>query len=78
MISLQRVLYKNRPPPEMQIDGEDAWIVEKVLNKRIKNKLIEYLVKWEDYPDWESTWEPVTNLQAALDVIREYEDEHAV
>ena len=58
----------------MKIDGEDAWYVEKIVGKRKKkNGIIEYLVKWEGYADYENTWEPVSGLALAQDVIQEYE-----
>ena len=63
----------NRPAPVMKLDGKDAWYVEKIIGKRIRAKKIQYLVKWEDYPEWESTWEPIQNVKHAQDAIEEYE-----
>jgi hypothetical protein len=63
-----------RPPPADKIDGEDAWYVERIINKRkTKKGAIEYLVKWEGYPEWESTWLPIANVKHARDAIHEYE-----
>jgi Chromo (CHRromatin Organisation MOdifier) domain len=65
----------NRPAPVIKIDGEDAWYVERIVDKRIRARgRVEYLVKWEDYPDWESTWEPIDNVKHAQEAIRDYEE----
>jgi hypothetical protein len=52
-----------RPPP---IDGEDVYLAERLLDKRIikrgRTTRIEYLVKWSGYPIYEATWEPAENL----------------
>ena len=52
--------------------GSD-FIVEAILNKRVKNNQIEYLIKWEGYPIEEATWEPVRNLSNVKDMIRRFE-----
>ena len=66
-------IQSDRPAPVMKLDGKDAWYVESILNKRIRAKKIQYLVKWENYPEWESTWEPINNVQHATHAIQEYE-----
>ena len=53
--------------------NQDEWYVEKIINKRTKKNRIEYLVKWEGYPEWESTWEPLSNLNHAKEAVAEYE-----
>jgi hypothetical protein len=53
-----------RPPPEEYTEeGEAKWEVEKVLQKRSRRGRTEYLVKWKDYPNHESTWEPEWRLK---------------
>ncbi len=68
-------IQNNRPDSIDMIDGEPAWCVEKIIDKRIlKNKQVQYLVKWEGYSYWENTWEPIKNLrQAASQAIEQYE-----
>ena len=69
----------NRPTSTEQIDGEDAWEVERIVKKRerkigrSKKVVVEYLVKWKDYGDWEMTWEPASNLREAQETVREFE-----
>ena len=66
-------IQQDRPMPVVKIDGEDEWYVEKIIDKRTKKNRIEYLVKWEGYPEWESTWEPLSNLNHAKEAVAEYE-----
>jgi hypothetical protein len=74
----------NRPTTTETIDGEDAWEVERILKKRERRvgrgrvKVIEYLVKWKGYPDWENTWEPSNNLRGAPDVVNVFESTAAI
>jgi transposase InsO family protein len=63
----------DRPLPVAKVDGEEAWYVEKIISKRKKGNVVEYLVKWEGYPEWEATWEPISHLALAKDVIKQYE-----
>jgi Chromo (CHRromatin Organisation MOdifier) domain len=37
---------------------EEEYEVEAILNKRKRGQKIEYLIKWKDYLDNESSWEP--------------------
>ena len=67
-----------RPVSEEQIDGEDAWEVEQVVDKRVRQqrgraRVVEYLVRWKGYPDWEKTWEPARNLRGAEQAVAAYE-----
>lgn len=66
---------ENRPPPVLTVDDEPAWYVEKIINKRKKKGVLEYLVKWENFPNWENTWEPISNLKQAKETIQQYESE---
>ena len=67
----------NRPEPEAQIDGEDAYEVECVVDKRTRRGRVEYLVKWIGYADHENSWEPKANLiRQAKEAIDKYEQSH--
>jgi hypothetical protein len=46
-----------RPTPEL-IDGEEEYSVEKILDSRHfgRRRRLQYLVKWEGYPDAENMW----------------------
>ena len=53
----------NPPPPPVEVDnGEEAYLVEEVLNSRLFQRQLQYLIKWAGYndPDWqyaELVWE---------------------
>ncbi|CAF1175604.1 unnamed protein product [Adineta steineri] len=53
--------------------GEDIYVVEKILNKRIlENGEIEYFIKWYGYDEDDATWEPEENV-FCKDLIKLYE-----
>ncbi|XP_074597364.1 chromobox protein homolog 5-like [Brevipalpus obovatus] len=52
--------------------GENEWVVEEVVDKRIVDGKIEYLLKWKDYDHSANTWEPEENL-SCTELIKEFE-----
>lgn len=47
------------------------YIVEKIVDKRIINGKVEYLLKWKNYSARDNTWEPVSNLKCP-ELIEDY------
>ena len=46
--------------------------IEQIVRGRYKNKRLEYLIKWKNFPHSRNTWEPECNLNAsALDFLKE-------
>jgi len=67
------------PPPPAIVDGEEEYIIEQIIKSEKRkakqgNKWwVEYLVKWEDYPPGESTWETVNAFQGgAYHFLRQF------
>ena len=60
-----------RPPPLLEIiNGEEEFIVEKILDSRIINQKLRYLIKWEGYGIEHNSWEPaddVHSLECVMD-----------
>jgi len=52
--------------------GEE-FSVERILDKRVRSNKVEYLIKWEGYPDSENTWEPHDNLDCP-EIISGFEE----
>ena len=53
------------PPPLPEIiDREEEWVVEEILNSKMMNWKLQYLVKWKDFGTKHNTWEPWVNVHA--------------
>jgi len=46
------------------VDGEEEWVVEEILDSRMVNWRICYLVKWEGFGVEHNSWEPWDNVHA--------------
>jgi len=61
------------PPPPVQVDGQEEFVVERILNSRHYRGKLQYLVSWKGYPDpSDQTWEPSTNFDEDQDCILEF------
>jgi hypothetical protein len=63
-----------RPTPEL-IDGEEEYSVEKILDSRYfgRRRRLQYLVKWEGYPDADNMWVDKDDVFAD-DKVREFKN----
>ncbi len=60
------------PPPPEVIEGEVEFEVESIGKSRTnkRRKRVEYLVFWKGYPPSEATWEPLENLEGAIEIVK--------
>ena len=63
------------PPPPVQVDGENEFEVEAILNCRKRGRLLQYLIKWKGYPPENNSWEPSRNIHAPR-LIRAFHVNH--
>lgn len=58
---------------EMVVQGEEGlYQVERILAKRLQAGNVEYLIKWDGFPDSDNTWEPREHLDCPS-MIEEFE-----
>lgn len=62
------------PPPPLEDLDEGLFEVECVIDSRRNRKGKEYLVKWKDYPIWESSWINESQRSTFEEAIREFEE----
>ena len=55
----------------MEVDGEEEWEVEEVLDARITRNRLRYLIRWKGYD--EDTWEPADSVNGLEQVDRFHE-----
>ena len=65
-----------QPAPPVIVNDHEEFEVEKILDKRIRYRRTEYLVKWKGYPEYDSTWEPLKNLENAQEAISDFEHQN--
>ena len=64
-------------PVHVTEDRDNEWEVDHIVDSRLKNKKLEYLVHWKGYDDSDCTWEPKSNLGIAKDAICNFHESHS-
>jgi transposase InsO family protein len=70
-----RPLRHDRPPPEAEADsnGDEVFVVERIVAKRKRGRSMQFLVAWKGYPPEENTWEPRSSLRGAAEALADFE-----
>ena len=50
-------------------------MVERIIGKKVMGKKVLYRVKWQGYPESDSTWEKVSHLRYVSELVESYERE---
>ncbi|CAG7708751.1 unnamed protein product, partial [Allacma fusca] len=53
-------------------ESDEEWDVEEIVDHRIIDGKIQYLVKWMHWPKTNNTWEPPENLENSKELITSY------
>lgn len=56
------------PPPPIQVNNDDEYEVQEILDSRRRRGVLEYLIHWKGYGPEERSWEPLGNVHAAAKV----------
>jgi len=62
------VRFTNRPrinrPPAIIVQGEEKHLVEDIKAYRVRRGVGEFLIRWAGFPDSDSTWRPMKEVDA--------------
>ena len=64
---------RQMPPPPVEIDGHELYIVDKILAQRVRRRQLQYLVRWQGYGPADDTWEPLSYVKNARQPLREFQ-----
>jgi len=53
------------------VDDEEEWAVEEILDSRMVNRRLCYLIKWEGFGVEHNSWEPWDNVHA-LELVADF------
>jgi len=57
------------PQAPVEVEGKEEYIVEEILDSRLRRNKLEFLIKWEGYMNENNSWEPEDNCRNACNAI---------
>lgn len=60
------------PVPPVEVEGEEEWEVEKILNSRLVRNKVQFKVRWLGFGPELDQWEPKDHLSNAQDKIDQF------
>ena len=63
---------KPPPPPPIEVDGEEEWEIERILDSRFYRRQFQYLIRWKGFDEGHDSWEPAKNITHADEAIAEF------
>ena len=64
-------------PSNITEDRKEEYEVEYMVDSQYKGKRLEYLIHWRGWSETDQTWEPLSNLGNAADIIRDFHASHS-
>ena len=68
--------YQNPPPPLELINGEEEYVVERILNSRMFQWRLQYIIKCKGYGMENNTWKYAENVDNAPEKIANFHREN--
>ncbi|KAH0614663.1 uncharacterized protein H6S33_000299 [Morchella sextelata] len=62
------------PPPPVEIEGQEEWEVEDILDSRKRRGRFEYLVKYVGYN--EASWQPLSDVEHSPDIVKRFHERY--
>ena len=63
-------------PSNVMEDRKEEYEVEFIVDSWYKGKRLEYLIHWQGWSETDRTWEPLSNLGNAADVVCDFHASH--
>ena len=60
------------PEPPVEIEGEEEYVVEEILDSCLRHNKLEFLVKWEGYMNKKNLWESEDNCGKVCKAIADF------
>jgi len=61
------------PPPPIEIEGEDEYELDKIIDSRLHYNKLQYRAKWKGYsPEHNEVWYPTENLNQAEHTVHRF------
>jgi len=57
------------PQLPVEVEGEEEYVVEEILDSHLRHNKLEFLVKWEGYMNEDNSWEPEDNCKNVHNAI---------
>ena len=64
------------PPLPVEVDGEEEYEAEEIIDSRLYRRKLQYLVKWKGYTPENNTWEPEANLRHSTELLENFYRRH--
>lgn len=67
---------KQPEPPPLEVEGEEEYKVERILDSCFNRQRLEYLVQWKGYDASHNDWEPAVNIKNAAELVAKFHKRH--